>query len=80
MFSRFLALPEEKCFVYQLSCFVYQRWEFIKESFLEKKKENTLPTKKKVRLKKKERKHTFDQEKVCVQFRDVVSHEKNLGT
>ena len=37
-------------------------WEFIKERFSEKKKENTLSIKKKVRKKKKERKHKFGQE------------------
>ena len=36
------------------------RWEFIKERFKEKKKENKLSIKKKVRFEKKERKN--DQE------------------
>ena len=35
-----------------------QRWEFIKERFTEKKKENTLTTKEKERFKKKRRKKT----------------------
>ena len=37
--------------------------EFIKERYLEEKKENTPSTKKKVRFKKQERKHDFDHEK-----------------
>ena len=38
------------------------RWEFIKERFKEKKKENKLSIKKKVRFEKKERKNANDQE------------------
>ena len=39
------------------------RWEFIKERFIEKKKENTLSTKKKARFKGKKRKHANGREK-----------------
>ena len=46
-----------------ISSFHYSRWEFIKEKFEEKIKKTRFQPRKKVRFKKKERKHTFDQEK-----------------
>ena len=44
-----------------MKLFGFRRWEFIKERFEEKKKENTISTQKQVRLKKKE--NTLSKEK-----------------
>ena len=50
---------------------IYLRWKFIEERFLEIKK--TLSTKKKVRFKKKEIKHTFDPKKSKIQEKKEIS-------
>ena len=44
-----------------MKLFGFRRWEFIKERYEEKKKENTISTQKQVRLKKKE--NTLSKEK-----------------
>ena len=47
------------------------RWEFITKRFKEKRRENTLSTKKKVRFEKKERNHANDQERKKLRNQDL---------
>ena len=80
-FFYFLKIKKSICKPY----YTEQRWEFIKERFQEKKKENTISTKEKSKIPEKkrkntlsttekskirEKKHAFDQEKSKIQEKE----------